>query len=56
MGTLLGYATQPMPIALTKSGRVRQLLLANPAISGREVEEQTGASRTLVIDMDVSGQ
>jgi hypothetical protein len=46
--TLLGYATQPMPIALTKSDRVRQLLLANPAISGREVEEQTGASRTLV--------
>ncbi len=40
-GTLLGYATQPMPIALTKSDRVRQLLLANPAISGREVEEQT---------------
>lgn len=45
---MIEYATVPMPPGESKTERVRLLLATTPDISSREVEEQTGASRTLV--------
>jgi hypothetical protein len=44
----IDYATLPMPQGESKTDRVRLLLAGTPDISSREVEQQTGASRTLV--------
>ena len=44
----MGYANTPMPALVSKSDHVRQWLQSDPSLSGHEIEERTGASRTLV--------